>query len=132
SVDAALTDGLASPGLQGHRTVASGFASILAGTGLAAVDRGNGEYTLRQAPSSGEQAGVATLSAVTVTGQNAAALRLSPPTTIGSKIPLAQREIPQSVTVITQEQMQRQNMATFDDVLRQAPGITNKRFESYY
>jgi iron complex outermembrane receptor protein len=80
SVDAALTANLNSPGVQGSHSVQSGFAALLAGTGLVAVHRGGGEYTLRKAPAAAQGAGSAaasqgspgdtagTLAAVTVTG----------------------------------------------------------------
>ncbi len=48
SFDPALVKDLQSPGLQGSYAVPAGFASLLAGAGLEAVDRGNGEYTLRK------------------------------------------------------------------------------------
>jgi outer-membrane receptor for ferric coprogen and ferric-rhodotorulic acid len=65
------------------------------------------------------------LKPVTVTGdRDQAADAVNPPTTVGSKTPLTQREIPQSVTVIPQEQIQQQNMQTLNDAMRAAPGIT--------
>ncbi|WP_206244076.1 TonB-dependent siderophore receptor [Novosphingobium terrae] len=48
----------------------------------------------------------------------------NPPTTVGSKTPLAQRDIAQTVTVITQEQIQQQAMLTLNDAMRWAPGVT--------
>ncbi|MGE0802817.1 MAG: TonB-dependent receptor plug domain-containing protein, partial [Lautropia sp.] len=75
SVDAALTANLTSPGLKGSYSVQSGFASLLAGTGLVAVSRGDGEYTLRKAPlpRGGDAENVATLSPVIVTARPARA-----------------------------------------------------------
>ncbi|MEN1479768.1 TonB-dependent receptor plug domain-containing protein, partial [Pseudomonas aeruginosa] len=35
------------------------------------------------------------------------------------------KEIPQSVTVVTQKRMQDQNMSTVSDVLANAPGVTS-------
>jgi len=65
------------------------------------------------------------LPAVTVTsGRDSVADAVNPPTTVGSKTPLTQREIPQSVTVIPQEQIQQQNMRTLNDAMRAAPGVT--------
>ncbi len=52
SVDAALTDGKESPGLQGDFTVAHGFATVLAGSGLEPVENADGSYTLRRAAQS--------------------------------------------------------------------------------
>jgi outer-membrane receptor for ferric coprogen and ferric-rhodotorulic acid len=68
-----------------------------------------------------------TLPAITVKGaaaNDAAAAAGNPPTTIGSKIPLEQRDIPQSVTVIPQQQIEQQNMQTLNDAMRATPGVT--------
>lgn len=56
--------------------------------------------------------------------QDKVAESVNPATTVGSKIPLSQREVPQSVTVIPQEQIQQQSMRTLDDAMTYAPGVT--------
>ena len=43
---------------------------------------------------------------------------------VGSKVPTAQRDIAQSVTVITRALLQSQGATSFQDALRNAPGIT--------
>ncbi len=48
SVDAALTDGKESPGLQGDFAVADGFAALLVGSGLELVQNADCSYTLRR------------------------------------------------------------------------------------
>lgn len=77
------------------------------------------------APSPASGAASTVLPAVTVTSaRDSVANAVNPPTTVGSKTPLTQREIPQSVTVIPQEQIQQQNMQTLNDAMRAAPGVT--------
>ncbi len=49
---------------------------------------------------------------------------VNPPTTVGSKTPLAQREIPQTLGVMTQAQIQQQNIQTLDQALQYTPGVT--------
>lgn len=72
-----------------------------------------------------------TLPAITVTSQaDKEAEAVNPPTTVGSKTPLAQREIAQTVTVIPQEQIQQQNMRTLDDAMQSAPGVSVSRGDS--
>lgn len=44
------------------------------------------------------------------------------------KMPLKKREIPQSVSVTSQEQMQQQNMRSLNDVMAQATGVTSAPF----
>jgi len=61
---------------------------------------------------------------VNVSANRDASDAVNPPITVGSKIPLAQREIPQSVSVVTQQQIQAQNSTTIDDALKYVPGVT--------
>jgi len=62
---------------------------------------------------------VAELPAVTVTGTTDA----SAPAATVTRLPLAPREIPQSVTAIGREQLDQQAAATLDDAMQQAPGV---------
>ena len=90
STDPAQTRGLRSPGVRGSVNVAQGFAQVLAGSGLEAVQLPNGAYVLRQAaPASASAAGVdgmATRSSGSVSAEagGAAAARLGS-TTVGGK-----------------------------------------------
>jgi iron complex outermembrane receptor protein len=66
SFDSALTASKSTAGLRGSYTVPQGFAALLAGTGLEAVARQDGSYTLRRAAAAGPT-GATVLPAVTVT-----------------------------------------------------------------
>lgn len=44
--------------------------------------------------------------------------------TIGSKFPAAPRQIPQSISVISQQQIKEQGLTTLGDAMQQTPGIT--------
>jgi outer membrane receptor for ferric coprogen and ferric-rhodotorulic acid len=125
SFDAALLKGRQSPGLQGRYTVAGGFAALLAGSGLQAKQQSNGSYALVPAPA----AGALELDATNVTSQ------LGTATTEGShsytsnvvtmgKGEHALKDIPQSVSVITRQRMDDQNLNTLDEVLEQSTGVT--------
>ncbi|PWC35918.1 TonB-dependent siderophore receptor [Azospirillum sp. TSO35-2] len=48
----------------------------------------------------------------------------NPPTTVGSKLPLAPREVPQTVTTVPRERIEEQKLITLEDALRQTPGVT--------
>lgn len=48
----------------------------------------------------------------------------NPPTTVGSKLPLAPREVPQTITTVPRERIEEQKLVTLDDALRQTPGVT--------
>ncbi len=48
----------------------------------------------------------------------------NPATTIGSKLPVAPREVPQTVTTVPRERIEEQKLLTLEDALRQTPGVT--------
>ena len=132
STDPAQTRGLRSPGVRGSVNVAQGFAQVLAGSGLEAVQLPNGAYVLRQAaPASASAAGVEkTMAPVTVSASmerdpvsehsNSYAARA---VTVGKGVQTL-REIPQSVSVVTRQKMDDQNLNTIDAVLANTTGIT--------
>ncbi|CAO3962158.1 TonB-dependent siderophore receptor [Achromobacter mucicolens] len=121
SFDPSLTTGRQAPALRGPYAIAEGFAALLAGSGLVAEQTGERHFVIRPAAPS-----VSTLAPVTVTGDSAAE-RYNPPTTVGSKTPLTQRQIPQSISVVTQERMRQQAMQTLDDAMRNTAGVTVER-----
>ncbi|KGD89859.1 hypothetical protein JL37_17950 [Achromobacter sp. RTa] len=121
SFDPSLVAGRQAPALDGDYTVGEGFAALLAGSGLVADKIGARHYALRPAGA------VSTLAPVTVTGESELAERYNPATTVGSKSALTQRQIPQSVSVITQDRIVQQAMQTLDDAMQNTPGVTVER-----
>ncbi|WP_437629072.1 TonB-dependent siderophore receptor [Achromobacter xylosoxidans] len=73
SFDPALLAGRHSDGLNGVYTVRDGFARLLAGSGFALAEQGDGAYSLRRLPSSGE---TTTLPNIVVAGAGAPASAL--------------------------------------------------------
>ncbi|HEV3432058.1 MAG TPA: TonB-dependent siderophore receptor [Paraburkholderia sp.] len=65
-----------------------------------------------------------TLPAVAVSGQAEAQDFQAEKSTVGAKTPTALRDIPQTVTVINKALIQSQGATSFQDALRNAPGIT--------
>ncbi len=132
STDPAQTRGLRSPGVRGSVNVTQGFSQVLAGSGLEAVQLPNGAYVLRQAaPASASAAGVEkTMAPVMVSASmerdpvsehsNSYAARA---VTVGKGVQTL-REIPQSVSVVTRQKMDDQNLNTIDAVLANTTGIT--------
>jgi catecholate siderophore receptor len=78
----------------------------------------------QSAQSGTSPASVATLPAVRVGGAIPHTELRSETSTVGAKAPTAQRDIAQSVAVINQALMQSQGATSFQDALRNAPGIT--------
>lgn len=67
-----------------------------------------------------EEKTVSTLDQITVRGKR----EYTSPVTVGGKIPLNPREIPNSVSVITQRRIEDQNLITVEDALRYVTGVT--------
>jgi hypothetical protein len=139
SFDPASTRTLSSSGIQGSYTVHAGFAALLAGTGLEAVEGGVGEFTLRKAvpapqaaASSGEPDTDAdgTLPAVRVVARAAPAPsdaddRYQPTpdaSTLRTTAPVL--DIPQVVNVVPAQVIRDQRPRNIDDALNNVSGIT--------
>jgi catecholate siderophore receptor len=75
------------------------------------------------ASSSASSDGV-TLPAVTVTGQSDKQDFQADISSVGAKVPTALRDIPQTVTVINKALLESQGVTSFENALRNAPGIT--------
>jgi len=121
SVNTSLVEGKTAPALTGSMTASQALQRILVGSGLSAEF----EQDLIVIRSGNQPQAATTLAPVLVSAmaENAAA-RFNPATTVGSKEALTQREIPQTVSVITQDQIQEQNARTVTGALARAPGIT--------
>lgn len=74
----------------------------------------------QQAASSSSEA----LPTIAISGSKSHRDFLTDKSSVGGKVPTAQRDIAQSVTVINQALMQSQGATSFQDSLRNAPGIT--------
>ena len=117
-----------SPGVSGTLPPQAALDALLAGTGLTAVANADGSYRLREMPQLPAD-GVTQLGTVTVRGQ------LSNPQTEGTgsyttrsmstatRMNLSARETPQSVSVMTRQQMEDYNINTLRDVMRYTPGM---------
>lgn len=130
----AVTEGLRSNGVSGSLTVQDALSRALAGTGLGAVRSAGGGYALNALPASNarpaDEVGAATLAAVTVSAQ---AVRDAATEGSGSygargvtigKTVQSLREIAQSVSVVTRQRMDDQNLTTVEEALKSATGVT--------
>ncbi len=136
SFEPRLTDGRSTAGLHGSHTLQSGFAQLLADTGLEAVPREGGGYTLRRAAAASSAATTAdattstTLGEVKVTAQaersavtEGSGSYTTRAVSTATKLDLALRETPQSVSVVTRQQMDDQAVTSITDVVRNTPGV---------
>ncbi|WP_440466436.1 TonB-dependent siderophore receptor [Pseudomonas sp. YH-1] len=126
SFDAGLTSGKRSQGLSGRYSLEQGFAQLLAGSGLKVMRSDSGDYLL--APRGSDD--VLEMDATSVTGQQLGATTegtgsyTTGSSSTATKLNLSLRETPQSVSVITRQRMDDQNMQNLDDVLHNTTGIT--------
>lgn len=119
------TAGLSSNGLRGEYEVEQGFALLLHGSGLQVRPAGEKRYVLLR-PVEGS---TLELGATTVSGtQLGAATEGTGSYTTGlissaTGLNLSMRETPQSVSVVTRQQIEDQNLTDITKVLEQTPGV---------
>lgn len=118
-----LAEGVTSPGLQGSYTVSAGLALLLAGTGLEAIQQGDGSYGLQPAPN-GE---AFRLSPVIVNSQAAAEDTSSSVVAqelwVGGKVATSILNTPASVSVVTQKEVEQRSASTTEEILQYTPGV---------
>ena len=130
------TEGKHTAGVNGRHSATGALALLLAGTGLRAVLLDNGAFVLRidntHSPAASD---ATTLSPITVTGTTTpdSTTEGTHSYTTGSmstatRLNLSMRDTPQAVTVITRQRIQDQGLATVNDVVQAAPGLTFRRF----
>ncbi|WP_368759045.1 TonB-dependent siderophore receptor [Pseudomonas aeruginosa] len=110
--------------LDGLYSIASGFAILLDGTGWEAVPQGEKSYTLKPKPLGGflefqNTTVVSHHDAAISEGENSYTIQKLSTGKSGESL----RETPRSVTVITQQLIKDKNLITFQDALKQAPGV---------
>lgn len=106
----------------------STFAGTLAGASPAFAQTQNSQAAppVAETPPSSPPATTAadTLPAVEISGQRDTGSFEAETSTVGAKTPTALRDIPQTVTVINKALMSSQGATSFQDALRNAPGVT--------
>lgn len=123
-IDGALTAGKRSNGLRGNYTVQQGFEQLLQGSGLVAAQNGK-VYSLQVHSETAR-----TLSAVKVVDSALGSTTertgsyTTGATSTAARLNLSPRETPQSVSVITRQQIEDRNFVNLDDAMEFATGIT--------
>ena len=122
-----LARGKTSPGLQGGFSAAEGLSALLRGTGLQALRQGNGSYVLHPVPEASAPADYS-LREVRVSARRLGETEgtgsyTSDAITVG-KTAQAMREMPQSVSVITRQRLEDQNLLELGRAAEQAVGVT--------
>jgi outer membrane receptor for ferric coprogen and ferric-rhodotorulic acid len=135
SFDPALTQGRSSPAVSGRYTAREAIERLLAGSGLQLVARSDGSYTLgrREAgadAATGAQTGIGTLAPVTVTAEadrsgttEGTGSYTTRATAAATGLALSPRETPQSVTVLTRQQIEDQNLLSLGQAMKSVTGV---------
>jgi outer membrane receptor for ferric coprogen and ferric-rhodotorulic acid len=124
-----------SGGLKGEYTIAQALKQLLVGTGLDAVGSGK-SYVLKQLPQIGGDTGEATLAPVTVsakvnrdgTTENTGSYTQRGSSNTATGLAMTMRETPQSISVITRQRMDDQNLTSVGEILDQTPGISRTQY----
>lgn len=136
----ALVQGKTAPGLQGRYTVREGFLQLLAGSGLQLVGGAGGSYALRAAPAAAAPAAAAAPPSLPATTVTAAALGdgrtegsgsyAAGPSSSATGLQLSLRDTPQSVSIVTRQQMDDQALQSVADVMQHSAGIVVQSYDS--
>lgn len=135
-----ITAGRSAPALTGEYTVAAALIDLLDGSGL--TFRQVNERTFQVTPGSPRSAGPQGSSGKRLDRRRETAPHASPEAMaeveviatveqlVATRIPTPLQEIPQSLSVISAEQIRQQNSFELGDVLRSAPGLATRRQDS--
>uniref|UniRef100_Q47F01 TonB-dependent siderophore receptor n=1 Tax=Dechloromonas aromatica (strain RCB) TaxID=159087 RepID=Q47F01_DECAR len=106
--------------LRGSYSADEALGKLLSGSGFQAVSTGKATYAIQKRPPAEGAPNV--LGEVTVTATPERSYKADK-VSVAGKMPLTLREIPNSVSVLTREQMDDQNMVTVWDAMSQMPGV---------
>lgn len=131
SVDATLTTGKRSPGLQGYFPTEDALARLLAGTGLHASRQVDGSYLLEPAKDSVLKMDDSVVSGQALdTATEGTDSYVAPATSTSTGLALTVRETPQTVSVMTRQRIEDQGLNSLTDVLEQTPGLSVQHYDS--
>lgn len=126
SVDATLVGGLTAAPVHGQFEAAQAAQQALAGSGLVVLTTGNGTLSVTAQQNT---PGVLDLGATRVNGQYLGEITensgsyTTGPMKAATKLALSIRETPQSVTAITRQRIEDQQLNTLNDVIKSTPGM---------
>lgn len=135
SFESEQTRGLNTRGLEGQYSTAAGLARLLQGSGLEAVHRGQGNYVLRRIPAAASGAETQLASIQVTANQLGEITEGTGSYTPGSiatatRLVLTPRETPQTISVVTRQEMDDFNLTSIDAVMAHTPGISITTMDS--
>lgn len=128
-MEAKNLSGIKTKGLSGKYSIDGGFAQLLIGSGYKAIRTKNG-FLIEAAPiyDDGQQVDLSAISvdadtlSLGLTTENSGSYTSGAMST-GTGLVLSQRQTPQSVSVVTRQQIEDQNLNDVMSVLEQTPGV---------
>ncbi|GAB7533723.1 TonB-dependent siderophore receptor [Pseudomonas sp. 3A(2025)] len=131
SLDPALVSGKQAPAIHGEMTASQALQQAVAGSGLDVLVTGSGNVTV--VPSVSAQQALE-LSSVTISGKAPGSITegtgsyTTGSTSSSTRLNLSLRETPQSITVLTRQRMEDQNLDNLIDALDATTGIIVKPY----
>ncbi|SES70440.1 iron complex outermembrane recepter protein [Nitrosomonas marina] len=113
-----------SEGLRGNYTVEEGFRKLLQGSGFELIRTDRGVYSLVTSP---ENPNITKLPEMVVTGGKADGY-VAKRTKTATKTDTPIIEAPQSISVVTRDEMDMRSVQNFTEALRYVPGVTVDQF----
>lgn len=131
SFDPITTKGKTTPGLNGIYRLQEGFEVLLQGSGLAVRQESDGSYSLTtvQEPRAGAENTLPEVSVKarregTAVTEGTRSYAMTAPISTATHLPLTLRETPQSVSVMTRQRIEDENLRSIESVLDRTPGIS--------
>ncbi|CAM3844406.1 Ferrichrysobactin receptor [Pseudomonas reidholzensis] len=128
AIDPALVQGRQSQGFEGDVSLATGFARLLSGSGLRAASQGAGVYVLEPLPRDDAAIEIDPIQVdatrqLQESGTGPVAGYVARRTTVGTKTDTPINEIPQSISVISRDEMDQRGVQDFNSAVAYTPGI---------
>ncbi len=131
AIDANLSAGKRSTGLNGRFSVDEGLQRLLKPLGLQAVAEGAGYRVVQASGGERVELGATTVSANQLGSVTEGTGSYTPGTiATATRLVLTPRETPQSISVVTRQVMDDFGLTAIDDVMRHTPGITVSTYDS--
>lgn len=121
AIDPALLQGKITYGLEGDFDIKTGLDQLLTGSGLQVTQREDG-LAIVAIPSASPEPAVTTLPTIQVTAENTNRYAAAS-TSTATKTNTLLRDVPQSITVITNELIKDQSVRSIGDAVRYVPGV---------
>jgi outer membrane receptor for ferric coprogen and ferric-rhodotorulic acid len=122
--------GLRTEGVSGTHSVSEALGILLRGTSVTYRFTGTGTVTLERVGAEGSPSGATVLTPISVEGEHhdpamteGTGSYTSGYSTVGGKVPTSIRETPQSITVVTRQRLDDQNLTSVGEALDQTTGV---------